>query len=725
MKNLLILLTLLLISEISFSQHPLMDSLQQVLNEYTKNDTGRVQLLNQLSYYSRRDTPDESFRFAKDAEKLAIEIEYYNGNYNKSLTFFEKALVVKKDIAPDYLIGDSYLRIGRLNFDLGNLEKAEDYLTKSQEIFEKRGAISNAKIVSVNIAAIKQAQGKFKEAEIILLDAINELEKNGDKYNVANIMAEFARLKKEMGEYEKALEYYNKSKDLAEQIDAPYFVAQSQLEIGTLYQSMGDLDQALLNSDKAIKTFSEMNDLYGLSQAHDAKGGVQMQKKQFKKALENRMKALELMEQVGDKELLSIFHTNIGKVHLELKDYDKALHYLSEGEKIATEIDNLTQIGNCNLQLANYYQATGALESARTKALKALTFFKENNLTDRSVEVNHKLFEIEKQVNNFEKALLYHETHHKIKDEIYTQNAQKRITEERVKQNVKDAETAQAQAEERAGLLAQRNQLYTALGLALLGILGIGSYFFFQLRNSKQQIESQNLQLQQLNTTKDKFFGIIAHDIRSPIVALDGVGEQMEYYLKKDQPEKLERLAERIDSTAKRLNGLLDNLLNWALLQQGVIPYHPKSLNIREVSENTIQMFQHNADAKNITLDLQIKDHINIHADESSMNTILRNLVSNAIKFTPEGGTVSLNTETKDNKVFILINDTGTGISTKKLSNLFSLEKTSEKGTAGEKGTGLGLTLVKELTELNKGSIDVNSILGQGSLFKLGLPIVV
>ena len=256
----------------------------------------------------------------------------------------------------------------------------------------------------------------------------------------------------------------------------------------------------------------------------------------------------------------------------------------------------------------------------------------------------------------------------------------------------------------------------------LVGILLIVSFLFNQLRKVKKQLENQNTQLQQLNATKDKFFGIIAHDIRSPIVALDGVGQQMEYYLKKNNTGKLEILANQVDSTAKRLGALLDNLLNWALLQQGVIPYRPQSLQIKEVGKSIFRMFQNNADAKNIALELDIEDDLKVYADESALNTILRNLISNAIKFTQEGGTVSLSTERKNDQVFININDTGTGISARKLAKLFSLEKTSEKGTAGEKGTGLGLTLVKELAELNKGFVQVKSSLGKGTICSIGLP---
>ncbi len=146
------------------------------------------------------------------------------------------------------------------------------------------------------------------------------------------------------------------------------------------------------------------------------------------------------------------------------------------------------------------------------------------------------------------------------------------------------------------------------------------------------------------------------------------------------------------------------------------------AIDIEKVGQEVLAMFQHNASVKGISLISKITPKLNVFADESALQTILRNLISNAIKFTPEGGTVTLSTETKDDKIFIIINDTGTGISTERLEKLFTLEKQSRKGTAGEKGTGLGLSLVKELVELNKGFIDVTSKLNKGSQFKIALP---
>jgi signal transduction histidine kinase len=275
-----------------------------------------------------------------------------------------------------------------------------------------------------------------------------------------------------------------------------------------------------------------------------------------------------------------------------------------------------------------------------------------------------------------------------------------------------------------AEILASRNNLYLAIALGLLGILLIGGYLFQQLRKTRKQLETQNLQLTQLNDTKDRFFGIIAHDIRGPITSLDGIGEQMSYYLKKNNTERLNLLTSQVDKTSKKLTNLLDNLLNWALMQKGTIPYTPQSLDLEEVVQENIELYAEVAAMKNIQLQNKVEKGTLAYADMSAVTTIIRNLVNNAVKFTTDGDTISINTKSEKGKIFIEINDTGTGISANKLEKIFLLNTERKQGTSGEKGSGLGLLLCKDLVKLNKGTIKAVSELGKGSTFIFSLPIV-
>ena len=211
-------------------------------------------------------------------------------------------------------------------------------------------------------------------------------------------------------------------------------------------------------------------------------------------------------------------------------------------------------------------------------------------------------------------------------------------------------------------------------------------------------------------------------DRRSPIIALESVDEQMEYYGKKGKTDKVISLSRMVGDTTRHLNGLLDNLLSWALSQTGMIPYRPASLDVHQVAEDTLGLLRANATSKGITITNKLTPATKVYADADGMQTILRNLIGNALKFTPSGGDIIIASKTQGEYLVITITDTGSGMAPDRLNELFTIGKKNMKGTGGEKGTGLGLVLVKEIVELNKGTIEVESQLGKGSVFTVTFP---
>lgn len=609
-----------------------------------------------------------------------------------SLQYFDDALKMLKPINEKKealsLIGNIYYKIAfHYNFLKYEKDKVQIYVDSALAIFTTIQSLPYENQTRILLGEYLTNYDQYSQA----LDELNQVIANSNKYVSGETFGMMGLLSYYNKNYEESLDYYKKSLNKYQISNNKYEAAVAEAAIAFVYGKIRNFDEALPYLDSAEAYAEESQNLQLQSSVYYAKAKV--------------------LDDLGQNDASIKVRKKVIGINQELKKEGDAAEQM--------------------LSLATSYIKTNQLDSAQFYNDIGFNYFNPINEVGPLSLVHKNYYQLYKKKKDYKKALENLELKNAYRDSIQRNVLEKKLNQERVnlkvveaKESVNEAEKQKAQAEREANLLAARNQLYLALAASLVLLLLAGSYFFFQLKKSKQKIESQNTQLQQLNTTKDKFFGIIAHDIRSPIVALDGVGEQMEYYLKNNKKSKLEQLSGKIDSTAKRLSSLLDNLLSWALLQQGVIPYHPQELNVREVSSNIFQMFQDNADAKNITLHLQIDHNTKVHADESALNAILRNLISNAIKFTPEGGTVSLSTETKDNKVFINVNDTGTGISAEKLSKLFSLEKRSEQGTAGEKGTGLGLTLVKELVELNKGSVNVSSVLKKGSTFKVGLPAV-
>lgn len=240
----------------------------------------------------------------------------------------------------------------------------------------------------------------------------------------------------------------------------------------------------------------------------------------------------------------------------------------------------------------------------------------------------------------------------------------------------------------------------------------------------EKKLKEQTELLNELNRTKDKFFTIIAHDLKGPFNSILGLTDLLvtEY----DNISEEERLSfiKLLHSSSNSTYKLLENLLEWARLQRGHIDIQPEELNLAGLVNESIEPSLHNAAQKGITVIQNIEDHISVMADDNSIKTVIRNLFSNAIKYTPNGGFVEFNALQNENDIEISIADTGIGMSPDRISKLFRIETShSRLGTNDESGTGLGLILCKDIVAKNDGKIWVESEPGKGSVFKFSIPV--
>jgi two-component system sensor histidine kinase/response regulator len=230
-------------------------------------------------------------------------------------------------------------------------------------------------------------------------------------------------------------------------------------------------------------------------------------------------------------------------------------------------------------------------------------------------------------------------------------------------------------------------------------------------------------ELQELNATKDKFFSIIAHDLRGPFTALFGLTELLKEKLDHYSKDETKNIVNELQNSAKTVHTLLENLLTWSRLQRNIMEHFPDSIPLADIARHNILLFQLTADQKQISLRNLIQEETMVYADFDMVDTVLRNLIANAIKFTDIAGTIEMSAKEDEQSVEIAVSDTGIGISEENISKLFRIDvKQNNVGTAGERGTGLGLLLCKELVKKNSGRIWVESELGKGSTFRFTLP---
>ncbi len=242
-------------------------------------------------------------------------------------------------------------------------------------------------------------------------------------------------------------------------------------------------------------------------------------------------------------------------------------------------------------------------------------------------------------------------------------------------------------------------------------------------KRAEEELRRLNQQLKEANASKDKFFSILAHDLRGPLGSLHLLIEVMVENIKGYSQEELIRMLLMQGNAAKNLFALLENLLSWSRVQRGVIEYRPQRIGIEGIVARNVDLLTPNAQQKQITLRNSIKEKTVVYADVNMMETVVRNLVSNALKFTHPGGTVEVAARQDQQVIEVSVSDTGIGIDEQYLPILFQIDAEYKRpGTAREKGTGLGLILCKEFIEKNGGTIRVKSEVGTGTTFTFTLP---
>ncbi|SNR38786.1 sensor histidine kinase [Dokdonia pacifica] len=272
-----------------------------------------------------------------------------------------------------------------------------------------------------------------------------------------------------------------------------------------------------------------------------------------------------------------------------------------------------------------------------------------------------------------------------------------------------------------------RNILLLYYGLLILVLLIITWQLdrYRKLNNrleiANTEIASQNEELQHLNQTKNRFFTMISHDVKQPLQSVEGLLDLLQDE-KTDDPS-INSLFKKIRKSTRNTVDLLNNLLRWALSQTGELSYTPVRFNVAAIIQKTIALVDQQALSKQITIVQELDDTIHFYGDVDMIQTVVRNLTSNAIKFTKLNGVVLIQSYTKDQHIYIVIKDNGVGMKPELASSLFQIgEMVSREGTQGETGTGLGLILCKEFIERHQGEITVSSELDKGTTFTIILP---
>jgi PAS domain S-box-containing protein len=272
--------------------------------------------------------------------------------------------------------------------------------------------------------------------------------------------------------------------------------------------------------------------------------------------------------------------------------------------------------------------------------------------------------------------------------------------------------------------VANKTSDYRETDILHLTLLMNTTWKTLEKKHAEEMVKTQNTELLKINADKDRFMSILAHDLKSPFNGLLGLSEILAKNTRAYNIDKIEKLASSIHKSAVNTYNLLEDLLLWTRSQSGKIPFEPRELIFKDMYDNILQDLKITADTKNIKIKNKTKGKINIFADSDMLKSVMRNLISNAIKFTRPDGKIDISAKTSGSGITISVLDNGVGIEPDALTKLFDISQiNTTRGTANETGTGLGLLLCKDFIEKHGGIIWAESTVGKGSDFRFTLPI--
>lgn len=243
-------------------------------------------------------------------------------------------------------------------------------------------------------------------------------------------------------------------------------------------------------------------------------------------------------------------------------------------------------------------------------------------------------------------------------------------------------------------------------------------------KKSEEEARRYLEELKKANASKDRFLSIISHDLRGPFQSLLGLTELLSEEFESMDPDELHEYFTSINRSLRAQYTLLENLLTWSRLQVGQIQLEKKEVSLAEIASEVHAVMETTAIQKKVTVHVDIPNSLQAYADTNMVKSIMQNLVSNAMKFTPAGGDIYIRGKSEGKTARISVRDTGVGMDSDHLEQLFDIaQKTTRKGTEGEKGTGLGLIIIREMIGLLEGTLDIDSEPGKGSIFTIRLPV--
>ena len=615
-----------------------------------------------------QDLPAEYAQYAQKALELSENLKYKTGELN--------AL---------FALGLYHWSKG-LNYQTSVDQKCLDYFEKATAIAKSIGNREIDAKANRSIGKIYVELGELQIGLKILLETYQaSKDSTGGKFYLTT---DVGNIYFDSGEYLKSLQKFLEALVLARNENNQHKVAYALNNVARVFDKLARRSKAVTNLEEGIAIADKNKDLFCLAVLYNTHGGISLRLDEIEKASAYYEKAAEISKRINNKRLLADILQNLAKLSNKKKDYKKALDFY----------------------------------------LQALTFYEKSAPRVHLIEMYADLSDIYTRNKDHQKALSYFKLHTEIKEQYFSDRSQTALLTAEAEINEKKIEVL-----EKANKLfdselntqkLQKNIFFSLVIILLIGLTLI-VINFRQKQKINKELQNQKEELKQANILKDRMFAVISQDLRSPLNSLRNVVT----LLNSDSlnTEEIKLISEKLNEDLGATLGLLDNLLYWARSQMQGIRREPKQINIAQILNDNIALLSGNANKKSLILQNTVSQTFSkAYADPNMISLVVRNLLTNAIKFSPKGSTITMSAKLNADMIEVNVTDAGIGISYENQQKIFNPNMVlSNTGTAMEKGSGLGLLLCKEFVEENEGKIWVRSAEGMGSTFGFSLKIAV
>lgn len=542
-------------------------------------------------------------------------------------------------------------------------------LHKAQGIFSKVPALLY-KHASMAIYA-----GDYNNALTSLEEILSGVKQKPDDVLRARTLMQIGVVNFFQQKWDEALYFYRQALAAAEKLKNRQGVSIAYNNIANIYQKKGESATALSYYDKAIAIQRQEKDSASMCNCLMNMGTIYMQQGLQRKGMATLNEALSISQAVGDHEIEALTYMNLARAHAFQNDHGKASEMLY-----------------------------------RAEALSEQTGYKQ--VLHEVLTTGSNLF---KQAGDYTKAYSYLARAMALGDSLTNQQLKEKTKELEVRYKTAERE-AELQIHARDLRLARIKQIFMLIVVAML--LALTGYLIYSTRSRRRR----NRKLVALNATKDKLFSIISHDLKAPAIAQKIAVEALLENLDTIDEKGLREQLKAFHSASETQTELLQNLLHWAQLQTGRLKYRPFHFDISEAIRTVVELYSVPAQNKKIKVVTEMPPEHIVYADKLMISTVIRNLLNNAIKFSHPGGNVHLLVKPNGKGTIVSVSDSGTGMTTQQLGSLFKpLSGRAKEDMKGEKGSGLGLVVSKDLIERNNSHLQIESEAGKGTTIKFYL----